>query len=77
MASFSETFQNKSKLISRRMFVLTTIKAVVFVRPTMANIELLKKLTVNYGYQNITKKTHQKKIKVKSNISKSGFKKIV
>ena len=31
MASFSETFQNKSKLISRRMFVLTTIKAVVFV----------------------------------------------
>jgi len=31
MATFSETFQNKSKLISRRMFVLTAVKTVVFV----------------------------------------------
>ena len=31
MRSFSETFQNKSKLISRRMFVLSSIKIIVFV----------------------------------------------
>ena len=31
MRSFSETFQNKSKLISRRMFILTSIKIGVFV----------------------------------------------
>jgi len=31
MRSFSETFQNKSKLISRRMFILTSIKVGVFI----------------------------------------------
>ncbi len=31
MRSFSETFQNKSKLISRRMFILSTLKLTVFV----------------------------------------------
>ncbi len=31
MISFSETFQNKAKLISRRMFVLSSIKIVVFI----------------------------------------------
>ena len=31
MRSFSETFQNKSKLISRRMFILSSIKIIVFV----------------------------------------------
>ena len=31
MRSFSETFQNKSKLISRRMFVLSVVKLGVFV----------------------------------------------
>ena len=31
MLSFSETFQNKSKLISRRMFILSSLKIVVFV----------------------------------------------
>jgi len=31
MVTFSETFQNKSKLISRRMFILTTIKVGVFI----------------------------------------------
>ena len=31
MRSFSETFQNKSKLISRRMFVLSALKLGVFV----------------------------------------------
>ena len=31
MRSFSETFQNKSKLISRRMFILSTLKLGVFV----------------------------------------------
>ena len=31
MSVFSETFQNKSKLISRRMFILSTVKIVVFV----------------------------------------------
>ena len=31
MLSFSETFQNKSKLISRRMFILSSIKIAVFV----------------------------------------------
>ena len=31
MLSFSETFQNKSKLISRRMFILSSIKVVVFI----------------------------------------------
>ena len=31
MLSFSETFQNKSKLISRRMFVLSALKLAVFV----------------------------------------------
>ena len=31
MVSFSETFQNKSKLISRRMFILSGIKILVFI----------------------------------------------
>ena len=31
MLSFSETFQNKSRLISRRMFILSTLKIAVFV----------------------------------------------
>ena len=31
MISFTETFQNKAKLISRRMFILSTIKVAVFV----------------------------------------------
>ncbi len=31
MLSFSETFQNKSKLISRRMFILSTLKLSVFI----------------------------------------------
>ena len=31
MRSFSETFQNKSKLISRRMFILSSLKIAVFV----------------------------------------------
>ena len=31
MRSFSETFQNKSNLISRRMFILSAIKVAVFV----------------------------------------------
>jgi len=31
MLSFSETFQNKSKLISRRMFILSTLKVGIFI----------------------------------------------
>ena len=31
MSSFSETFQNKSRLITRRMFILTSLKVVAFV----------------------------------------------
>ena len=31
MLSFSETFQNKSRLISRRMFILSTVKVIVFI----------------------------------------------
>ena len=31
MRSFTETFQNKSQLISRRMFILSSIKIAVFV----------------------------------------------
>ena len=31
MLSFSETFQNKSKFISRRMFILSTLKVAVFI----------------------------------------------
>ena len=31
MLSFSETFQNKSKLITRRMFILSSIKIAVFI----------------------------------------------
>ena len=41
------------------------------------NIQFLKNLTFNHGYQEIIKKTDNKKIKVKSNISKRRFKKIV
>ena len=31
MLNFSETFQNKSKLLTRRMFILTTVKVAVFI----------------------------------------------
>ena len=31
MRSFSETFQNKSKLITRRMFILSSLKIAVFI----------------------------------------------
>ena len=37
----------------------------------------MKNLTFNYGCPNIIKRTDNKKIKVKSNISKSRFKKII
>jgi len=41
------------------------------------NIQSLRNLAFNYGYQNIIYKTNKKRIKVKSNISKSRFKRIV
>ena len=41
------------------------------------NIEFLKDLTFDYGLQNLNKKINAKKIKVKSNISKKKFKKII
>jgi len=41
------------------------------------NIQYLKNLTFNYGHQNTVRRTSKKKIKVKSNISKNKFKKIV
>ena len=41
------------------------------------NIQSLRNLAFNYEYQNIIKKMNKKKIKVKSNISKSRFKRIV
>ena len=31
MRSFSETFQNKAQIISRRMFILSSLKAAIFV----------------------------------------------
>ena len=31
MRSFTETFQNKSRLISRRMFIVSSLKVAVFV----------------------------------------------
>ena len=40
-------------------------------------IKFLKNLTFNYGFKKNTKNAKRKKIKVKSNISKSKFKKIV
>ena len=41
------------------------------------NIQSLRNLASNYEYQNIINKMNKKKIKVKSNISKSRFKRIV
>ena len=41
------------------------------------NIQFLKNMTFDYGYRNIDKKIYNRKIKVKSNISKNRFKKIV
>ena len=41
------------------------------------NIKFIKNLALKRGYQNIFKKNNKKKIDVKSNISKSQFKKIV
>ena len=41
------------------------------------NIQSLKNLAFNHEYQNIINKMNKKKIKVKSNISKSRFKRIV
>ena len=41
------------------------------------NIQSLRNLAFNYKYQNIINKMNKKKIKVKSNISKSRFKRIV
>jgi anthranilate synthase component 1 len=41
------------------------------------NIQSLVNLAFNYKYQNIINKTNKKKIKVKSNISKSRFKRII
>ena len=41
------------------------------------NIKLLKNLAFNSNYRNVVKKKYNKKIKIKSNISKIRFKKIV
>ena len=54
MRSFSETFQNKSKLISRRMFILSTLKIAVFVSITSRLFYL--QISENIKYRSLSDK---------------------
>ncbi len=54
MLSFSETFENKSKLISRRMFILSTLKIGVFVSIISRLIYL--QISENIKYRSLSDK---------------------
>ena len=54
MSIFSETFQNKTKLISRRMFILSTLKLAVFI--TIISRLFYLQISENIKYRSLSDK---------------------
>ncbi len=62
MISFSETYQNKSRLISRRMFVLSSLKAAVFVSIIVRLFYL--QISENIKYRSLSDKNRLREWKI-------------
>jgi len=62
MITFSENFQNKSKLISRRMFMLTSLKIVVFVALIVRLFYL--QISENIKYRSLSDKNRLREWKI-------------
>ena len=62
MLSFSETFQNKSKIISRRMFVLSALKLAVFV--SIISRLFYLQISENIKYRSLSDKNRLREWKV-------------
>ena len=62
MLSFSETFQNKSKLISRRMFILSTIKIAVFI--SIISRLFYLQISENIKYRSLSDKNRLREWKI-------------
>ena len=62
MVAFLETFQNKSKNISRRMFILTTIKTVVFI--SIISRLFYLQISENLKYRSLSDKNRLREWKI-------------
>jgi penicillin-binding protein 2 len=62
MLSFSETFQNKSKLIGRRMFILSTLKIVVFI--SLISRLFYLQISENIKYRSLSDKNRLREWKI-------------
>ena len=62
MITFSENFQNKSKLISRRMFMLTSLKIVVFISLIVRLFYL--QISENIKYRSLSDKNRLREWKI-------------
>ncbi len=62
MISFSETFQNKSKLISRRMFILSSLKVIVFI--SIISRLFYLQISENIKYRSLSDKNRLREWKI-------------
>ena len=62
MLSFSETFQNKAKLITRRMFILSTVKIAVFIS-ILSRLFYLQ-ISENIKYRSLSDKNRLREWKI-------------
>jgi len=62
MSSFTETFQNKSKLISRRMFILSSIKVIVFI--SIISRLFYLQISENLKYRSLSDKNRLREWKI-------------
>ena len=62
MVTFSRTFQNKSRLISRRMFILSTLKIVVFV--SIISRLFYLQISENIKYRSLSDKNRLREWKI-------------
>jgi penicillin-binding protein 2 len=62
MSAFSETFQNKSKLISRRMFILSSLKVIVFI--SIISRLFYLQISENLKYRSLSDKNRLREWKI-------------
>ena len=62
MSIFSESFQNKSKLISRRMFILSSIKVIVFI--SIISRLFYLQISENIKYRSLSDKNRLREWKI-------------
>ena len=70
MRSFSETFQNTSRLISRRMFILSTLKMFVFV--SIISRLFYLQISENIKYRSLSDKNRLREWKILNPDKKQG-----